>query len=105
MNRIRELRKKRKLTMKKLGNEIGMSESTISLYENEKRQPDKETLVLIANYFDVSLDYLLCREDEKPAVNDSGLDERIVNLLSDLSPDEVQRVRDFVSGLKAARKE
>lgn len=62
MSRIRELRKERNLTMKKLGECVGVAESTISLYENEKRQPDNEMLKKIADFFDVSTDYLLGRE-------------------------------------------
>lgn len=56
---LRELRKKRGLTMKQLGEIIGASESTISLYENERRQPSYETLLKLAEYFDVSVDYIL----------------------------------------------
>lgn len=63
MEKIRELRKERKLTMKKLGQIVGVSESTISLYENGKRQPDYDTLQKLADYFDVSVDYLLGREE------------------------------------------
>ena len=65
MERIKELRKQKKITMKKLGNVIGVSESTISLYENGKRQPDNDTLKRLADFFNVSVDYLLDRTDEK----------------------------------------
>ena len=41
---------------------IGVSESTMSLYENGKHEPDYTTIIKIADYFKVSLDYLLCRE-------------------------------------------
>lgn len=60
---LRSLRKQHKLTMKELGDIIGVAESTISLYENGKRQPDYTTLQKIANYFHVSVDYLLGRDD------------------------------------------
>ena len=45
MIRIRELRKKCGITMKELGEKIGVAESTISQYETGKRQPDYETLL------------------------------------------------------------
>ncbi len=61
---IRELRKKRNLSMKELGKLIGVSESTISLYENGKRQPDYETLIKISNFFGVSVDYLLGQKSD-----------------------------------------
>ena len=104
MNRIRELRKKKNLTMKDLGDAIGVAESTVSLYETGKRQPDQETLLLLANFFHVSLDYLVGRiNNEKPTAIGDGLDRELIDLMSGLSPQEVQRVRDFVAGLIASR--
>ncbi len=58
-NRIRELRKQHKITMKQLGEVIGVAESTISQYETGKREPDNETLLRLGEYFGVSVDYLL----------------------------------------------
>ncbi len=58
-NRIRELRKERKLTMKQLGDALGLAESTISQYENEKRIPDIKTWAKLSEFFHVSTDYLL----------------------------------------------
>lgn len=63
---LRELRKARGITMKELGDMLGVSESTISLYENGKREPSYELLLKIAEFFNVSVDYLLRGEDKKP---------------------------------------
>lgn len=63
MIRIKELRKKEKITAKQLGETIGVAESTMSLYENGKREPDHDTLIKLADFFDVSVDYLLGRSD------------------------------------------
>lgn len=69
MNKIRELRKAKKISMKELGQAIGgYAESTISLYENNKRQPDQATLIKLADFFGVSVDCVLGRdvsEEEK----------------------------------------
>ena len=62
MNRIRELRKNRKLTMKSLGKILEVSEAAISHYETNKRQPDQNTLIKLAEYFGVTVDYILGRE-------------------------------------------
>lgn len=59
MDNLRILRKKKGLSLKALGEILGLSESTVSLYESGKRQPDNNTLIKIANFFDVSTDYLL----------------------------------------------
>ena len=59
MKRLRELRTNVGLSMKEFGSIIGLAESTISLYETGKREPDFNTLAKIANYFNVTIDYLL----------------------------------------------
>jgi transcriptional regulator with XRE-family HTH domain len=51
------------LTQFHLGEKIGVAESTISLYESGKREPDIATLNNIADFFGVSIDYLLGREN------------------------------------------
>lgn len=66
MLKLRELRKNCGLTMKELGAEIGVAESTISQYETGKRQPDYETLLKLGEFFGVSVGYLLGVEDNNP---------------------------------------
>lgn len=63
MNRMREIRKMRGLTMKQLGAQVGASEASISQYETGKHQPDNETLMKIARVLGVSLDYLMGRDE------------------------------------------
>lgn len=62
MLRLREIRKENGISLKKLGEIVGVAESTMSLYENEKRQPDYDTLNKLADYFNVTTDYLLGRD-------------------------------------------
>lgn len=57
-NRIKELRLKHNLTLKELGQKVGMANNTISQYETGKRQPNIEKWQKIADYFDVSVPYL-----------------------------------------------
>lgn len=63
MNRLRELRRTKGLTLKEVGALVGVAESTMSLYESGKRQPDYEMLQTLAEFFGVSTDYLLGRSD------------------------------------------
>ena len=67
MLKLREIRKKCGLTMKELGAEIGVAESTISQYETGKREPDYETLLKLAEYFGTSVDVLLRGEPSSPS--------------------------------------
>ena len=62
--RLKELRKKRNISQLKLALDLNMNQNTISRYENLEREADYETLVRFADYFNVSLDYLLGRVDE-----------------------------------------
>ena len=60
--RLKELRRKRKISQLKLAMDLNMNQNTISRYETLEREADYETLIRLADYFDVSIDYLLGRE-------------------------------------------
>ena len=62
--RLKELRKKKNITQLKLGLELGMTQNTIRRYESGEREADYKTLILFADYFNVSIDYLLERTDD-----------------------------------------
>lgn len=60
-NTLRKLRKEKKISQNELGKILNLSQRTISSYENSERFPDEITLNNIADYFNVSMDYLLGR--------------------------------------------
>lgn len=66
--RIKELRQQKHLTQVKLAFEIGITQTALSRYETDEREIDCETLKVIADYFNVSIDYLL-RETDNPKRN------------------------------------
>lgn len=66
--RLKELRKKRKISQITLALALNLNQNSISRYENEEREADYKTLIAFADYFNVSVDYLLGRTDN-PAVN------------------------------------
>lgn len=66
--KLRELRKERRISQLKLAMDLGMNQNSISRYETGERQADYETLIAFADYFKVSIDYLLGRADN-PALN------------------------------------
>ena len=57
--RLRELRKERGISQLKLAMDLSMNQNTISRYESGSREADYATLIRIADYFGVSIDYLL----------------------------------------------
>ena len=62
--RLKELREARHLSQVRLAMELSMSQNSISRYENREREAGYETLIAIADYFQVSLEYLLGRKDD-----------------------------------------
>ena len=62
-DRLVLLRKELKLTQYQLAEKLGFSRGQIGNYEQGTREPDQETLLKISNFFDVSLDYLLCKTE------------------------------------------
>lgn len=64
MNRIAELRKKNNISQKELGKIVNLNQRTISNYETGIAEPDLYTIRKLAEYFNVSIDYLLGSEEE-----------------------------------------
>lgn len=67
MNRIRERRRALNITIKQLAEIVGVSVGAISHYETGRRAPDPDMLGRIANALGVTVDYILCRDDEAPS--------------------------------------
>lgn len=64
MLRLKELRLRDKKTQKELAVLLGIDRTTYTKYETEASEPNLETLFTLADYFDVSLDYLVGRSDD-----------------------------------------
>ena len=62
--RLKELRKQRGVSQLRLAMDLGLSQNTVSRYETGEREADYHTLILLADYFNVSIDYLLERTDD-----------------------------------------
>lgn len=67
--RLKQLRIKSKISQVKLGEELDINQDVISRYETCDREADYQTLLNIADFFDVSLDYLFGRTDN-PKINE-----------------------------------
>lgn len=110
--RLRELRVKRNLTQDEFGLifEPPLAQSTIGTYERGVRQPSLENLVVIADYFNVTTDYLLGITDERTTI-DTFKEENPKELRdflnknkvlfngSELSEEEKHRMIDILTGL------
>jgi len=63
--RLKKLRKNKGLTQKELADHIDVVQSKISSWETERLEPNLYRLIQLADYFGVTTDYLLGREEEK----------------------------------------
>ena len=68
MTRLKALREERKISQLKLAMDLGLNQNAVSRYESGAREADYKTLVRLADYFNVSVDYLLERTDD-PTIN------------------------------------
>ncbi|MFP3414211.1 helix-turn-helix transcriptional regulator [Bacillus sp. SIMBA_074] len=103
-NILRDLRKEKKITQKELAQTLKLSESTIGMYERNERQPDYDTLNQIANYFEVTTDYLLGRTVSYKEDNLKGIDNdpelglwfKNIKLASPEKQEELKRFWEFI---------
>lgn len=63
-DRLKALREDCDLTQDELANRLNITRTALSNYENAVREPSYDILIKIADYFNVSLDFLLCRINE-----------------------------------------
>ena len=68
MRRLKELRDRRGISQLKLAMDLGLTQNSVSRYESGAREADYKTLIALADYFGVSVDYLRERT-ETPSVN------------------------------------
>ena len=95
MNRIKDLREDRDLTQKDLGNALGkIPQRTISGYETESTEPPKEMWIKIADFFEVSVDYLMGRTS-------SPFNDVFTN---DLNTEEINELKRYKEFIKSTRK-
>lgn len=94
-SRLKKLRNEKDLTQEKLGEMIGVVKSTISQYETNTSRPDYETLQKLADFFNVSVDYLLGRE--KPLISQNPREK---TPLDDLSPEAKEKALEYIEMLK-----
>lgn len=110
--RLKELRVKRNLTQDEFGLifEPPLAQSTVGTYERGVRQPSLENLVVIANYFNVTTDYLLgitdeiitidtFKEENPKELRDFLNKNKVLFNGSELNEEEKQRMIDILTGL------
>jgi HTH-type transcriptional regulator, competence development regulator len=78
--RLRFLRKKRNMTQKDLADRFNLGESTIGMYERDEREPSFEFVRQLADFFNVTTDYLLGRTDNPNPLEKDDIPEELNTL-------------------------
>lgn len=100
-NRIKLLREEKKIKQEELAKILSISPSAIGMYERDEREPNDELTLKLAEYFNVTTDYLLGKSDIRNSdkqINDV-LNEAMIGMSKEdyesLSETQKQQIRDF----------
>lgn len=63
LKNLKALRSEKKISQKQLADAVAVSQQSINKYENHSVEPDIKTLIMLADYFNVSVDYLIGHSD------------------------------------------
>ena len=110
MNRLRFLRTQKGESLEKIAKYLNVTIQTISNYETEKRDMNPDTIIKLAEYFEVTTDYLLCKSDirnpEKKSQTTSTEIQSYYNELNDLGKQKaIENVKDLTEISKYTDKE
>ena len=105
------LRNERQMKQEDLGKIFHLSKSTISTYERNEHQPDYDTLIELAKYFNVSTDYILGVSDQRrplkilksPFYNNCSF-EKILTILQELTPSARKTAYEIITSLEISDK-
>ncbi len=98
--RLKELRKLNGLYQKDLASLLNLSEAAISQYESGRREPDIQTLCLLADYFKITVDELI---GHSPTISDALISDDELSLIADyrmLGQADKERLQKIISALK-----
>ena len=96
-DKLKELRNSNKLTQQELSQKLGVSKSTISMYENGNRTPDFETLEAIADLFNISIDSLIGVQNK----GDNEINAIAAHAISELSEEQIKKVIEYAKFIKS----
>ena len=101
--RLKALRAKRNISQYTLAEKLNLSRGLIGNYEQGRREPDYSTLMLIADFFDVSVDYILGVTKVERRLLNKNIADRYKNLMADistLSSDSLDELGKYIDLLK-----
>ena len=108
MLRLKEVRQRANKTQNEIAELLGISRPAYTRYENGEREPDFASLNFLADYFGVTVDYLLGREEQNASPLDQqleGVDFALLDGARNLSEDSKKAVLKYIQFLEQQEKE
>lgn len=108
--RLKTLRKEHEMTQSEVGKVICVSRSTVSGYETKGRQPSHEKLIILADLFNVSMDYLIgvdvesFEQNSSSPVKGSNLDKQVFSVYNSLSHHSKEEAYKYMCYLRYCEK-
>lgn len=104
-NNLKKIRNKKGFLQIKVAMDLNVTQETISSYETGRVLPSSDMLINLSNYYNTSIDYLLCRTDYDMPINSikpntiSDKDFRILNKINNLSISDREKIEAYIDGL------
>lgn len=107
MNILRELRTKKGVYQKDVAKYLGVDRTTYVKYERGDSEPSIDIIKKLANYFDVTVDFLVWEEKKANTLDEqlSGIEFALYGEIHDLTDDEKQDILSYVKFKKSQRQE
>ena len=97
-SRLYELREGKFITKVKLSKELNISRHQLARYENDGASPSADHLIRLADFFEVSADYLLGRDDYASLPSRKG--QRYIVIPKEITEEDAELVRNFIKTLR-----
>lgn len=104
-NNLKQIRNSKDLLQTKVAMDLNITQETVSSYETGRVFPSSDMLIKLADYYNTSIDYLLCRTKFDMPINDikpnniSDSDFVLLNKINKLSPNYKSKVEGYIDGL------
>ena len=99
LQNLKLLRNQTSISQQELATEVGVSQQSINKYENHNVEPDIKTLIAIADYFNVSVDYLIGRTDENSPTPASSTYDNICRKCKRLKKREMDYIEVVINAI------
>ena len=104
-NNLKEIRNSKGLLQIKVAMDLSITQETVSSYETGRVLPSSDMLIKLADYYDTSIDYLLCRTEYNLPINRvkpnniSDKNFNILNKINNLSNNDKDKIEAYIDGL------